>query len=456
MNKRVNSLLLGLTLGVGLAVWTPVQADNRAMLKLLEVLHDNGTINDEAYRMLVDAARSDSGEVDGDASSAAAGDVAPSTPEEPETGVALTDSGLDVRNRDLGARLRLGGRLHLDSARYNDDQIPLGDGSEVRRIRLEARARVAGDWAAKGSIELSGNEVDLKSTYLQYLGFENTAISVGNFKEPFSLEELSSSNDTTFMERAMMTELSPGRHFGIGASRWGDNATFTAGVFGEGISSDTEDDAGWGASARTTWFPVHAADRTLHLGAAIAYRETGDDDSFRVRARPESHVTDVRLVDTGVISGVNDIARIGLEAAGIMGPLSLQGEYAASGLGRGGGLPDLDFSGWYVQGSWVLTGESRSYKAESGKIGGVIPEYNLGAGSLGAWELAARYSTIDLTDGALIGGEQDNLTLGLNWYVSPNIRFMFNYVNVLDVKRPGAPEDGDKPHIAQVRAQFNY
>lgn len=453
MKSTLKSLFAGLILGAGLTMCPVVEAGNDALIKLLEVLRDNGTINDEAYRMLLEAARADAKSEDKPAQAAAEAAETPS--DAPATTVELKDSGLDVESKTRGARLRLGGRLHIDTARYNEDQVPFGDGSKVRRIRLEAKARIADDWEAKAAIDFADNQVDLKSTYLEYGGFANTALLIGHIKEPFSLEELSSSNDMTFMERAMLTEFSPGRHIGLAVSRWGERAAFTAGLFGEGISSDTEDDAGWGTAARATFFPILDEGRVLHLGAALSYRETGDDNTYRVRSRPESGVTDVRLVDTGDIPGVDDITLLGLEAAGIMGPFSLQGEYVAADVGRGV-MPDLDFSGWYAYASWVLTGESRRYKPENGEMGGVTPKYDLGAGGMGAWELAARFSTIDLTSGTLVGGMQDNLTLGLNWYVSPNIRFMLNYVDVLDLDRPGAPEDGDSPDIIQLRAQFNY
>lgn len=453
MKSSLKSLLAGLVLGTGLTLCPAVEAGNDALIKLLEVLRNNGTINDEAYRMLLDAARDDDTRKDESMQSAEGSVGAPAGG--PETTVELKDSGLDVKSESRGARLRLGGRLHVDSARYNEDQVRFGDGSKVRRLRLEAKAEVAEDWQAKASIDFADNEVDLKSTYLEYRGFENTALVIGNFKEPFSLEELSSSNDSTFMERAMMTEFSPGRHMGIGFNRRGGSTSFSMGLFGEGISSDTEDDAGWGTSARTTFFPILEDRRVLHLGAALSYRETGDDNTYRLRSRPESGITDVRLVDTGDIPGVDDITLLGLEAAGILGPFSLQGEYVTASVKRGG-MTDLDFSGWYAFASWILTGESRRYKPEDGEIGGVIPKYNLGAGGSGAWELAARFSTIDLTDGGFVGGVQDNLTLGLNWYVNPNIRFMLNYVDVLSLDRPGTPEDGDNPDIIQIRTQFNY
>lgn len=417
------------------------RAEDDALLKLIEVLHDNGTISDEAYHMLIETA------------SGPEATVAPTPTEAP---AQPSYAGDDSPSADLEPRFSAGGRLHLDTARFDEDEVRFGNNSRVRRIRLETKVDVTDNWRASAAIEFADNEVDLKSTYFRYSGFDHLTLSVGNFKEPFSLEELSSSNGTIFMERAMLADFAPGRHVGIGIGAESDSSAIAAGLFGGGISSETEDDAGWGASARYVFLPVHDDRRVVHIGAALSYRATGDDDTYRVRSRPESGVTDVRLVDTGTLADVDDVTLLGLELAAINGPLTLQGEYVAASVDRSIDSTDLDFSGWYTSASWILTGETRSYKAGDGEMGTVVPFTNVGEGGMGAWEVAARYSTIDLNDGALVGGRQENLTLGLNWYLNPNMRLMFNVVDVLEVQRPGTPEDGDEPRIYQLRMQFDY
>jgi phosphate-selective porin OprO/OprP len=93
-------------------------------------------------------------------------------------------------------------------------------------------------------------------------------------------------------------------------------------------------------------------------------------------------------------------------------------------VSRGAGQKDLDFSGFYVQAGVFLTGESRNYDQKSGKYKRVMPKHE----SLGAWELASRFSRIDLSSRDLRGGVQQDVTVGLNWWANANVMFRLNYV----------------------------
>ncbi len=168
----------------------------------------------------------------------------------------------------------------------------------------------------------------------------------------------------------------------------------------------------------------------------------------------EAHIDDRRLVDTGDITGVDSLFKAGVEAAAVYGSMSLQAEYVRTSLARSN-LTNPEFDGYYVYGSWFLSGESRAaaYRQDSGTFARIHPLAPLGSGA-GAWELAARFSHLDLTDSNVFGGSEDNLTLGLNWYPNAHVRFMFNYINVLDVS--GGPNDGDEPDTFQVRAQVDF
>jgi len=115
---------------------------------------------------------------------------------------------------------------------------------------------------------------------------------------------------------------------------------------------------------------------------------------------------------------------------------------------------DLSFNGWYIQTAYVPTGESRNYNPSAGKFGRFKPARPVGSGGPGAWQLAARISEVDLTDGMIEGGAERNLTLGINWFLEPTLRFSFNYVNVLDVD--GGANAGDEPSSYQARAYIDF
>jgi phosphate-selective porin OprO/OprP len=137
------------------------------------------------------------------------------------------------------------------------------------------------------------------------------------------------------------------------------------------------------------------------------------------------YVTDTKDIDA------DSVHRLSAEAAWVKGPFSVQGEYRAAGcVAPAAGNPWLQ--GLYAQASYFLTGESRPYDRASGIFKGVKPLKSVGKdGGGGAWEVAARYSYLNLNQGELPASARDvqDFTLGLNWYLCPNARVMWNYVH---------------------------
>jgi phosphate-selective porin OprO/OprP len=378
-----------------------------------------------------------------------------------ESGYKLNPHRLEIESNDGQFSMRLRGRVQIDGAVYNNDKTRLGDGAEIRRAYLGVQGKLYGDWKYISRFNFApGDSVSPNDIYLRYTGLDQGDVTVGYFKEPFSLEELTSDNNITFMERSLADMFTPVRNLGLGfnshgpVSRGGWSAA--AGFFGQGFDSNQngEVNSGYGITGRATLAPIAQKTRVLHLGAAVSYRATDSNDNLRFRTRPESHVTNVRLVDTGTFDNVNSFMRYGLEAAGVYGPFSLQSEYMWVNVDSSPNN-DPDFSGYYVYGSYFLTGESRPYNAARGTFGGVKPNRNFSrGGGPGAWELGVRFSDSDLTSGNVDGGKQQDLTVGVNWYVNPNIRFMANYVNVLNVD--GGPYNNDEPSVYQLRAQVAF
>lgn len=370
-----------------------------------------------------------------------------------ETSTKL-DGGLKARSADGNFSFAIGGRLHLDAAWHDQDRTPLGDGTELRRARVYVAGKVHEDWSFRAEYDFSDDDIAVKDAYLRYSGFRPINIRVGHFQEPFSLEEMTSSNYITFMERALPNALVPSYHLGVGVDSHGKNWSGAAGLFGEpvtdrGANNNDDEDDGYGLAGRVTFAPLLAKARLVHLGASAEYREPSQDNQVRFRTPPESHVAEAQdLVDTGTINDVDDTLRYGLEAAAAWGPWSVQGEYLHARVDRNR-ASDLEFGGWYVYGSWLITGESRPYSVRRGTFRGVTPRHRYGA-----WELAARFSSLDLEDDDISGGREQNITVGLNWYPNEHFRLMANYVHA-----DADPNDNgvdDEPDLFQIRAQAHF
>lgn len=378
-----------------------------------------------------------------------------------------TKGGIQAESADGRFKARLGGRIMVDAAFYDQDKSRLGDGTEVRSARLFLLGTLFGDWNYKSQFDFADAGISIRDLYLQYAGFAPHAIKVGHFKEPFGLSERTSRKYITFMERALPDLFAPGRHIGVALESHGEDWTAEGGVFGSNVSGDApgEGDEGWDLDGRVTYAPVHGKDRAVHLGAA-ARLHTPQNESTRYRTRPESHITGARLVDTGTLMNVDNAVTVQPEAAFVYGPFAAQGEYVRHWVNRSGVGDDLTFDGWYAQASYFLTGESRNYQPHRGGFSRVAPAANLSEGGPGAWELAVRYSTLDLSDGSVQAGQEDNWTIGLNWHANSHLRFMFNYifVNTDNAARgnagnllPGQMTPGDDdPQIFQFRTQVDF
>lgn len=390
-------------------------------------------------------------------------------------------------NKDFSAQV--GARAELDAAFYNDDKTDFSDGTEMRRVRLTVNGTVFKDWDYKVEADFAGatqggstNNVTVTDAFLRYNGLQPLSFTAGNFKVPFSLEAVSSGKYTTFMERGLPFAFLNLRLLGGMVSTNGDNWTAAVGAFGDSVTTQNNDDEGKGVAGRVTWAPIARRDRVLHAGLGGQWRKPGQVatgtrlETVRFRSRPESNIindageessgitagtkrfgrSSGRLVDTGNIDGdVDHHTLFGGELAGVYGPLSLQAEYIRADVSRDIGR-DLAFDGYYVYGSWFLTGESRNYKADKGVFDILYPEkpFRLRGGGLGAWELGLRFSSIDLSDENIDGGEEQNVTAGLNWYPNAFVRLMANYVHVLDIE--GGAHAGEVLDAFQVRAQVAY
>ena len=369
--------------------------------------------------------------------------------------------GLEYTRDNSEFYLRIGGRIFIDFVTYNEDMNDLGDdGVGIRNFTIEMNGRFNKQWLYRlswggftsgGSFD--GGGVFLDDAYVSYNGFKKIALILGQHKEPFSLEQLSSSLVQTFLERGLPNALVTGTNLGASFSTYRSWWGLTAGIFAEDLSNGSDlSDQGYGLTGRIHFNPGHREDRVYHLGSSVSFRDVSDTDSFFYRRRPESGLTDVRYVDTGDIFNPEQVYRYNFEAAVTAGPFSVQGEYIGSRNTRETGFGELDFYGWYVFASWFPTGGSRNYFPSEGIFG--YPEIKSKYGEV---ELAVRYSMLDLTDGPIRGGTEKNISLGVNWYLSRHMRLMANYIFVNNDTFANADrtvKGNDDPRILQFRFQY--
>jgi phosphate-selective porin OprO/OprP len=374
----------------------------------------------------------------------------------------------------------------------------LGSGTNFRRARLGFDATAYKDWnfALWGEFGGSGGEsAILNQAWVEYAGWrpfgleEPVRLRAGAWATPAGLEDATGNQEELFLERAAVAELVRGIATGDGRTGVGATARgarwYASGLFSGkavGIPTTAEIDQQSGFSARLAFNPIHGPDYDVHIGANIhgilspADTTAGpvDTRTVRLQERPELRVSGVRLVDTGPI--VSD----GLRAYGLEGGASWKNFYGAGewyriDVNRKTMPPavspfDPAFSGWYLQGAWTITGEHHAWTNATGGFLGIRPAkiFNPQRGTWGAWELATRYSALDLNDhegvarvaipaGGIRGGEQKITTLGVNWYPNNVVRFLLDYqwVRVNRLNATGA-SIGEDVNVVSFRSQFAF
>ncbi|TVP57692.1 MAG: porin [Halomonadaceae bacterium] len=271
---------------------------------------------------------------------------------------------------------------------------------------------------------------------------------IGQTKVPMGLNELTSSNSMTFIERASNSNvIADSRRLGLSYHLSQNNYTFQTMVYSRAIGDSKQaGDSQIGAAGRFVFNPIMQGTEMLHLGASIAVEDFADQRGASFSDRPESRPAGARLIGTGDLEDATGTFKYGLEAAYKNGPFSMEAEYLSVDVDRADNS-DPSFDGYHIQASYVLTGESRSYSG--GNFGGIRP-----SSPGGAWEVAARFSSIDLDDSGVTGGKQENITLGLNYYANANVRFMANLIRA-DIEGGTAGED-ETANIALLRAQYSF
>jgi phosphate-selective porin OprO and OprP len=358
-------------------------------------------------------------------------------------------NGFKMRSLDNNFKFQAGGRIMHDWGFFTEDSkfaSTIGsqeNGARFRRVRFFMAGMLYSTIKFKWDMDIDGgaNGVAFKD---MYIGTHKIPVlgnfQVGHFKRPASLDSITSSKYLTFMERSLTNTFFKTRNTGFAFFNQHFNKRFTWFTF---INKETAErppdfqiDGDWNFTSRITGLPYISEDgkEWVHLGASWSY-EKATDNKVTFNAARDTEIIST-LFTTGVISAER-FNIVGLEGAVNWNQFSVQGEYVIADVGKGAG-PNGKLDSFYVQGSWYLTDENRRYSRRAGSIARFKPKQNFswnkkwseGRGT-GALQVAVRYSELDLndSDAGIAGGEQESLTVGINWELNPMSRIMYNYVH---------------------------
>lgn len=375
-----------------------------------------------------------------------------------------------------GSEVSFEGLMQADSYWYGDDVKALSsdpvDGVDtdfgMRRAEIILKGKGPGMW--NWVVGYDARSDKFLDNNVQYKFNGETSITVGQYKQPNSLEELSSTKNNDFISKAMTTNMQGmSRRMGAKVETAKANWGATASYFGNEITNNESPSlgSGNGFGLRGYYAPINSDGNILHLGLSYIDMEarTSLDQSWaRLRVRPDADASAQRLIDTGDLKDADRLKTMGLEGAFVSGPFKVQAEYMTTTVNRN---LTSDFSGdsWYVYGVWNITGETWGYK------GGTLTTGLGDNPGKGMWQLAARYDTANLNDGrvdfanplapvvtGVMGGEESNWTVGVNWYLRSNFKLSANYVMVDSSKYSSIAKNyvDDNPDIFEMRAQFYW
>lgn len=375
--------------------------------------------------------------------------------------VYFKDGKLNFTTNDEAFWLWFDNRIYIDGAYYSptsdisglsskpnkdlesdDGKFRFNNGVVIRRARFAVKATLYEKWFTELDMDFAYNEVELKDMYIGYKFNDKLSVKAGNFKEPMSMERLTSSKYLVEMERPMAVEMfAGGRRLGVAATIWDKHWWASGGVFGQEVSvfqkEKNRGSDGYGFTGRVAVSPVLRENMTLHIGGYATYRTPDglgvENRSVEFRTFPESRVDRRRYV-RAEIANVNHYTTTGLEVGLRYNKLLAYGEYIFTDLSRyklnGTGkvaLKNATFNGWYATASYMIIGQQRRYASDDAEFGPMSI-----AKKSGNLEFAARVSTVNLNDfhdasAKITGGEAMSYAASLNWYPNRSILIGLNY-----------------------------
>lgn len=313
-------------------------------------------------------------------------------------------------------RLELTGNLQWDFGRVDRDNASDDPHGAWRRRRLGLLAKPAANLELAAEYDFAaGAFTDVVLRWKTGWG----SWHLGQFKQPFLLDELTSDKRTLLLEPGLPHVFALSRRLGAGWS-WNPAALgLQLSAFDRNLDGTRSTR---GVAARGWWTPWHGDSTTVHLGLAVT-AEDAVSGSVALSVRPESRLPAPRAARLPALDGVTAVHRVGVESLWLSGPWYGQGEWVQQACDRRA-QADVRGQGWYLQVGRTFGSGRRQYKQGTPQA--------VDAGN--TLEVGLRWSGIDLDDGAVRGGRAQVLGIGATWYLQPETRVQ---INLLDVDRRG-------------------
>ncbi|QNP39540.1 OprO/OprP family phosphate-selective porin [Lysobacter solisilvae (ex Woo and Kim 2022)] len=391
--------------------------------------------------------------------------------------VTLDGKGLAVKSPgNSGFELKLHGLVQGDGRFYLDDeQKPQNDGFLLRYAEPTIEGSFGPLLGFKLQAQLAGDSATVNDAYLDLRFDPRATVRVGKFKQPFGLEQLQSSSVLEAIERGLPSELVPARDIGVqlhGALA-GGTLNYAVGVFNGGVdgrdAASRNPDNELEATGRVFWEPFKNSANAwsgFGVGLAASVADTfGSGDSFLPRYRTPGQVQFFGYRAETAADGLH--RRWSPQAYYYNGPFGVQAEYVASEQevrvtsgANAGRVAHLENTAWQLLGSWVLTGEDASYKG----VARPNHPFTAGAAGWGAFELVTRYGELDIDDDAFplfanpatAGSGIEAWSLGLNWYLTQNLKLAATYTQSTFEGGAAAGADREDEKTVFTRAQISF
>ncbi len=405
-----------------------------------------------------------------------------------QTKISTANGRVSFASPDGAFTLALRSLVQFDAGYFaqgrNPASVDLNSGTNFRRAQLGFQGTVFNDWAYNFIYDFGGYGVEnrgyIYNAYVEYDGLKPFYFRAGAYTPFLGQEDQTGSGDLFFPERAAAVDVS--RNIAGAPSReaisiWaqGDNylvaLSYTGKKSGDGTTTGAAVgtfDAQQALIGRAAWLAVSSPETKWlvegHITDVLKLPDVTASPAatvIRFSNGPEVAVDASKTVDTGNIDA-KQAREFGFETAGTYDNFYAQGGWFRYEIERRLALPNPHFSGWYAFLTYSLTGEQHPYDPATASFRNIRPAKPLGTpGGWGAWELAARYSNIDLdflpfataATGGITGGQQDVWTLGVNWYPNNAIKFQLNYDNI-KIKHVNAPATDISADAVVLRSQI--